>query len=299
MDLEVTAPRPGRLKTWLGVAPAVVVVLLALWEAIAVVRSGSDVPAAADWDRATAFVRAHHAPGQLIVFAPEWIDPVGRMHAGDLIDVAMAARMDAARFGVIWEMSARGASAPETAGLTPVLTRRFGDLTVRRFEQSPAEVVYDFVAQFSAAGISGPAAGRPHVSLEEVGFEPHRCVRVEPRPDQTVTVTYPSARLGQKLVGYVGLADVFTRRDIRDPGRLEVAINGTKVAVTQVGVDSGWVKFSAATAPSPSARVTFSATAVGPHARDRLICFAAEARADGHARTLRAVPEDHPAQEGE
>jgi hypothetical protein len=116
------------------------------------------------------------------------------------------------------------------------------------------------------------------VRLEEVGFEPHRCVRVEPQPDQTVRVQYPGVRLGTRLVGYVGLADVFTRRDVHAPGALVVTIDGQPVAETRVGVDDGWVRFEAQTAPAERADVVFAATAVGVGAHKRLICFAAEAR---------------------
>ena len=70
---------------------------------------------------------------------------------------------------------------------------------------------------------------------------------------------------------------MFHRRDVRDPGRLDVEIAGKVVASTTVGVDDGWVRFAAPTTPGPT-DVIFIATAVGPRSRDRLICFAAEAR---------------------
>src|SRR5690606_4755334 len=98
--------------------------------------------------------------------------------------------------------------------------------------------------------------------LEEVGFAPHRCVRVEPRPDQTVRLVYRGVRLGTALVGHVGLADVFTRRDVRAPGALQVSIDGRVVAEVSVGVDDGWVRFEAATEPADAAEVVFAATAV-------------------------------------
>jgi hypothetical protein len=88
-------------------------------------------------------------------------------------------------------------------------------------------------------------------------------------------VTFASARLGSALVGYVGLADVFTRRDDREPARLEVLVGGELVAERTVGVNDGWVRFDAATTPAESAEVEFRATALG---KNRLVCFAAEAR---------------------
>ena len=281
-DGAVRAP-PGsvpevRLRSpWLDLLPAIALVAIATWETCATLRADSDVPDDAAWRRAAAVVRERRAPGDLIVFAPSWIDPVGRMHLGDLIPVADAARMDAARYGTIWELSIRDERAPETAGLTPTFTADADGVTVRRFQRTPATVVTDFLAAFPTARTDGRRAGGPTVVLAEVGFAPHRCIQVEPEPGGTVRITFPAIPLGTELVGYVGLADVFTRRDVRDPGELAVEIGGRVVAKTRVGVDAGWVRFAAKTSPGPT-DVTFAATAVGKKARDRLICFAAEAR---------------------
>ena len=246
---------------FLAAIPAVLLVLVALWEVVATRLDAGSVPGDDAWGRAAQVVRAAHQPGDLIVFAPGWADPVGRLHLGDLIPVEMAARMDAARYGRIWELSIRGARAPETAGLTPALEQDTGGVTVRRFERAPAVVVSDVLA-----------AGQP-VTLAEVGFEPHRCIQVTPSPGHPVRITL-KLTLGTRLVGYAGLADVFTRRDIRAPGSLAVEIGGTQVAAVHPGVDDGWVRFEAQTTPGP-ADVTFVASADAPQ---RLLCFAAEAR---------------------
>ena len=247
---------------------------VAIWEVVCVARAGGDVPGDEAWQRASAAVRQRFEPGDLIVFAPAWNEPVGRKHLGDLITVDTAARMDAARFATIWELSIRGARAPETRGLSAVSSESFGGLRVNEYRREPAMVVTDFVAALSRATQRSGAS----VQLEEVGFEPHRCIKVVPRPDQTVHITFAHEQLGTQLVGYVGLADVFKRRDVRDPGRLEVSIDGVGVASVEFGVDDGWVRFEAATTPGTDATVDFAATAVGPEATDRLICFAAEAR---------------------
>ncbi len=261
-----------RYRPLVGAIPALLLALVAIWEVVVIARAGADVPSDGDWQQASAAVRARHRDGDLILFAPDWIDPVGRLHLGDLIPVAMAGRMDAARYGRIWELSARGARAPETRGLHPSWQHAFGELEVRLFERTPAVVLTDFVSAFAPGMARGPAA----VSLQEVGFQPHRCVLARPRPGGTVEVRYPAARLGAQLVGYVGLADVFTRRDDREPARLEVSVAGTTVADVIAGNDAGWVRFQAATTPG-TAEVVFRASA-GPNARNRLVCFAAEAR---------------------
>lgn len=252
--------------------PALLLVVLSLWEVCATPRHAAAVPRDAVWSKAEAIVRAGYAPGDLIVFAPEWVDPVGRLHLGDLIPLDMAARMDAARYGRIWELSIRDAHAPETNGLTPVATEEMDGLTIRAFVREPVKVLADVRDQLSTVRVEG--GGRPTLELAEVGYAPHRCLQVTPAPGKPVRITFPQLALGSSLVGYVGLADVFTRRDIRAPGTLAVEIGGHVVASTTAGVDDGWVRFQATTTPGTS-DVTFIASAT---AAQRLICFAAEAR---------------------
>lgn len=277
--------RPRRrwreLPAWrtVGVAaPALVLIVVALWEMVAVTRAQLRPASERDWQALSSALRAAHRPGDLIVFAPAWIDPVGRQHLGDLIPIEMAARADAARYAVVWEVGEEEARAPETAGLSAERAEEFGPLALRRYRQTPVTVVTDFAAALPGATVSGRARGKPSVSLEEVGFAPRRCVLVVPQPDQTVRLGFPSVALGSELVGHVGLADVFTRRDVRDPARLVVSVDGRAVADVTVGVDDGWVRFRAPTEPRPGAAVEIAATAVGPRARDRRVCFALEAR---------------------
>jgi hypothetical protein len=254
------------------VVPALLLVVLSLWEVCATPRNAAAVPSDGAWKRAEKIVRGAWQPGDLIVFAPGWVDPVGRLHFGDLIPVDMAGRMDAARYGRIWELSIRDAHAPETAGLTPAATDEADGLTTRVFVRDPITVVSDVRDQLATVRVEG--GGRPTLELAEVGFAPHRCLQITPVPGRPVRITFPQLALGSVLVGYVGLADVFTRRDIRAPGSLQVEIGGKVVASAIAGVDDGWVRFETATTPG-AADVTFIASAT---AGQRLICFAAEAR---------------------
>ena len=259
-------------------APALILVVISLWEMVAVTRARILTPTEQDWQELSTALRAAHRPGDLIVFAPAWIDPIGRHHLGDLIPVEMAARADADRYAVVWEVAEEDARAPDTAGLTADRTQEFGPLLLRHYRKAPVTVVTDFAAALPGATVSGRGRGKPSVRLEEVGFAPHRCVLVVPQPDQTVRLAYPSVALGSELVGYVGLADVFTRRDVRDPARLVVSVDGRAVAEVTVGVDDGWVRFRAPTTPAAGAAVEVAATALGPRARDRRVCFHLEAR---------------------
>ena len=258
----------------LAAAPALLLVLVSLWEVCAARRDASAVPDDAAWDAAAKVVRAGYRPGDLIVFAPDWVDPVGRLHLGDLIPVDMAGRMDGARYGRIWELSIRGAHAADVAGLAPVFAGDEDGVTVRRFERTPAVVVTDFASQLAAPGMVKSDGAHPTLELAEVGFAPRRCVQVTPVPGHPTRIAFAQVQLGTELVGAVGLADVFTRRDIRAPGQLAVEIGGKVVATVRPGVDDGWVRFAATTTPG-LADVAFVASADAPQ---RLICFAAEAR---------------------
>lgn len=266
--------RLERARPNLMLLPAAALVVIALAEIVCVVRAGADVPSGPEWEAASAALRERHRPGELIAVAPRWLDPVLRQHLGDLMPVEQVARMDDARYAVVWELSARGARAPETEGRERVERVELGDLTLSKWQRRPARVVTDFLEAAAAAEINGRVRGARIVSLEEIDFAPRRCVKVVPRPNQTISVRFRDVALGTELVGYVGLADVFTRRDIREPGELSVLIDGREVAAVSAGVDDGWVRFAVATEPG-RAEVEFRATAA---ARDRRICFAAEAR---------------------
>ena len=262
--------RPG--SSALALAPALVLVVVSLWEVAATWRDTRVVPGDDAWAEAAKVVRAGYQPGDLIVFAPDWVDPVGRLHLGDLIPVDMAARMDAATYGRIWELGIRGARSKDTIGLEAAATTETGGVTVRRFERTPVVVVSDIRDQKPTSD-----GAVPTLELAEVGFEPHRCLQLTPTPGHPTRVTFAQLPLGTTLVGYVGLADVFTRRDIRAPGTLAVEIAGKTLATVSPGVDDGWRRFAADTTPGPH-HLEVVATAVGPKARDRRICFAAEAR---------------------
>lgn len=259
-----------------GLVPAVALAAIAAWSTCRTVGAGAGVPGDAAWAQAAALVRAGHQPGDLIVFAPRWIDPVGRLHLGDLIPVEMAARLDADRYARIWELDIRGARAPETRGLRAVEARTIGGVTVRRFERAPAEVVTD-VLDLPPPAMTGLAARGPVKVLAEVGFEPHRCWQVVPSANQEVTLRWDAVTFGRELVMGVGLADVFTRRDVRAPAEVIVEVGAREVTRARVGVDSGWVRVRGAT-EAGSAPLTVRVRAIGPDSRDRLVCVAIEAR---------------------
>ena len=223
-----------------AIACAVLMLGIALWEIVATRAAG--VPGDDAWARAAKLVRAAHQPGDLIVFAPSWVDPTGRMHLGDLIPIEMAGRMDDARYARIWELSIRGAHRDAK----PAFEQDVGGVLVRRYDRTPVKVLAEVL----------PA----QLALAEIGFEPRRCIQAS----GPVKATLPAGT----LVGYAGIADIFTRRDNRAPAKLDVEVGGRVVASVAPGVDDGWVRFET---QIPAGEVTFVS-------RARTVCFAAEVR---------------------
>ncbi|HXU62406.1 MAG TPA: hypothetical protein VN962_11925, partial [Polyangia bacterium] len=78
------------------------VALLAVVETLAALIAPSRAPTEGDWNAAAAAVRGGFRPGDLIVAAPAWADPILRVHLGDLIPPEVAARMDDQRFARVW-----------------------------------------------------------------------------------------------------------------------------------------------------------------------------------------------------
>jgi hypothetical protein len=259
------------MRTRIAALPGLVLIAIAMWEIVATVRAAREVPHDDAWAEAAAIVRRTHRPGDLIVFAPAWTDPIGRHHLGDLIPIDMAARMDADRYGTIWELSIRGAHAPEVAGLVPVETFEAFGVEVNRYQRTPVHVLADVRERLDRAQFSG---GMPRLDLTEVGFQPHRCILVTPPPGKPAIVLFPRLPLGRQLVGYVGIADVFTRRDERSGIILNVELGGRVVTTVRAGVEDGWVRFAVPTTPGQG-EVAFVAQADKP---GKQVCFAAETR---------------------
>lgn len=161
-------PDTGSLRRLVALIALVAVLAVAAWETIEAVRPVTPVPA--DWEAAAAMVRAGFAPGDLIVFAPSWADPVGRAQLGDLMPPAMVGRPDGRRYRRIWEISMRGAHAEDVAGLVADVTQPLGSLHVARYPQKPLAVRFDLVDRLLDARVTqapASAAGGPQDAAAE------------------------------------------------------------------------------------------------------------------------------------
>lgn len=283
----------------LGIAGVVGIAALALIETAVAVIAPLRAPTDADWQGAAQEVRGQFQKGDLIVAAPDWADPVVRMHLGDLIPVPVAARLDDAAFGRVWEIGQGGANAPETARGAVALTRTFGALTVRRVDRSPAVVTYDFVSRWADATLSrvgndgkitACVAGADRLACPDIGFNfvKSQLVEVDTRLRQallaqpvggaTVVVEYPAVPLGRELVVATGMHNVWMRKAARGTVDLKVTVDGSPRMTVTTSNDTGWTVRHVDTAglEGKTAPVRFEITSAAPYQRH--FAFAAEAR---------------------
>jgi hypothetical protein len=271
VDLPAEAPAlESPAGSRLGLIVAAAIGLLAVVETVNALVAPSRAAQEGDWEAAAREIRAGFAAGDLVVAAPAWADPIMRLHLGDLVPLPIAARLDDARFGRVWEIGQRGAHAPESARGTVALERRFGALTLRRVDRPPAVILHDFLEHWTDARVSRLPRGRPAVECPwsadrfqcpdvsynfvrlqtvEVDTTVHRGLLAQPVGDATVVIDYPAVPLGRELVVATGLHDVWMRKAGQGVVDLRVVIAGTSVPVLVKGApqpvieatnDSGW-----------------------------------------------------------
>jgi hypothetical protein len=276
---------------------AVAVVLLALVETAVALVAPHLAPTDADWRAAAGEVRAGFRPGDLIVAAPAWADPILRVHLGDLIPAEVAGRLDDARFGRVWEVSQLGARAEVPGKVAD--ERRFGALTVRRLERPAVPVAYDFVARWAEARVSrrdargmvvpchlaGDKIQCPDLSFNfvrrqivEVDQKLRMALLAQPVGDATVVVEFPAVPLGRTIEIGTGLHNTWMRKEAHGPVDLRVVVGGAVAASFTTRNDDGWKRTSIDTSAraGQTVPVRFEITSPLPYARH--FAFAAEAR---------------------
>jgi hypothetical protein len=276
-----------------------VVASLAVVETTVALVAPALAPTDADWAAAASAVRAGFRPGDLIVAAPAWADPILRVQLGDLLPPEVAARMDDDRFGRVWEVSQRGAHASVAHGATVARDERFGRLRVRLLERPAEVVIYDFVAHAADARVTRrdlrgevaaclPSGDRVNCAaggsvlfrrqVVEVEQKLREAILTEPLARAALVIEFPAVPLGRALVIATGLHDTWMRKAARGAveARVTVVDQTTELPVTDD--DSGWTRTRIDTSARAGqiAPVRLEITSGAPF--DRLFSFAAEAR---------------------
>jgi len=256
------------------------VALLAIVETVAALIAPSRVPTEGDWNAAAAAVRQGFRPGDLIVAAPAWADPILRVHLGDLIPPEVAARMDDQRFPRVWEISQRGARSPEAARGDVRADSRFGRLRVRLVERPAPVVTYDFVAHGNDAQLDPPAAsGRVlQRKIVEVDQRLRLALMTEPVAGRPVVITFPAVPLGRELAIATGLHDTWMRKAAKGTVQARLLIGDRAVALPETTNDSGWTETRVDTSAEDGRTLPVRLELRSAAPLDRFFSFAAEAR---------------------
>jgi hypothetical protein len=260
----VPAPRWASVR-WLSLLGLALAELLALWARQSRVLDPEAFRAAA------AVVREHYATDDAVVIAPEWADPLLRLHLGDRISLKLAGRSDLAPFERLWVLSFRGARAAEAPAREPDFRKLVEGISVERYDFAPSPVVLDLVDALPSASVDvtlgaervpcvfrervagaqrgglgfGPAAPRQRFAcdtpresswvgvtmLEDLSLKPRRCILQRPRPNEPVAVTYRDVHMGGELVLYAGLYYEDERHEQGVPVTMRVSIDGRPRAV--------------------------------------------------------------------
>jgi hypothetical protein len=279
-----------------SVGAVAAVVVLALVETVNAVVAPLRAPDERDWKGASAAVRAGFRPGDLVVAAPAWADPVMRQQLGDLVPMPVAGRMDAARYARIWEISQRGARAAETAGGSMAQSSKHRALTVKLWEKKAAQVTFDFLSEWRRAELSvvSPSGDSPcavgadrFVCMAGASLKPELLeidtilrngLALDPIERATVVLTYTAVPLGRELAVAGGLHNVWLRKAGDGKVHLRALVDGREVGGLDGTNQGGWTlrRFDTSAWSGKTATVRFEINV--DKAQSRHFGFAAEAR---------------------
>lgn len=155
-EIAEPAPAPRTKVSPALMALAFVVPVVGLVELGLFARQTTDVVSDADWLAARESVRKQLAPDDLVMFAPAWIDPVGRRYFGqDIMTFERSARSDEARFRRAFEVSFHGDHRSEVSAWKSTGEDTFGKLTVRRLENPRfTPVITDLLTRIEPPNLS-------------------------------------------------------------------------------------------------------------------------------------------------
>lgn len=265
--------RKSSLATWAWVLVACV----AVFELVAHPVIRGRVPDGDSWERAAAFVRERFEPGDRIVAAPQWVDPIVRSHLGDLLSPATASVSDLAGVRRVWELGIRGATS---RGEPPALEESFDGVRVRMWSVSTDEVLFDFVEAIDQARVEllgehapqlcpwtrtrvdggglgqGPLPPRERfvcdpkrpwlwvgaTVMADLDLEPRRCVWQHPAGPEPVRATFSAVPLGDVLVVEGGLDYNNARTVGNNPVRLRVFIDDRLAGEMRHQDRDGWTR---------------------------------------------------------
>jgi len=288
---------PLRRPLW-ALLLALALLGLVAWESAAPLVQRGAAATQGDWRAAAGRIKAERRSGEPVLFAPLWVEPLGRLHLGDQLTLEQQLLPDVDRHARVWEVSVRGARHRWLQALRPAKQWELGAVTVTLFEKPAQKVLFDFTAQILEARVDrqGPRAARCPLrqrrfvcddrqawnwvgpQLAEVDFRPQRCVYAHPVDGNVMRISYAAVPLGKQIVGYTGIDDYDNRKRGDKPVTVRIYV-GPRLVGTIVHQNRwGWHRFDLGTADlaGQTHPVSFEVESGGAYART--FCLAAEAR---------------------
>jgi len=102
-----------------------------------------------------------------VLFAPLWVEPIGRLHMGADLDLELALLSDVDRYSRVWQISTRGGRHPFLQKEKPTQSFSFGPILLSLFEKQSQAVLFDFTRRIRQAQVE--RVGDQLVSLSLAG----------------------------------------------------------------------------------------------------------------------------------
>ncbi|MCK6591335.1 MAG: hypothetical protein L6Q76_27600 [Polyangiaceae bacterium] len=267
-------------RTWIAL---LAVPVIGLAELAAHLYFAKAPPAFDAWSEIREPVAAIHKPGDLVVTAPHWAEPLARRALGDdLMPLRDTARPDASRYASAIEISILGERSDELSGWTEESRETHGKFVIRRLRNpAPAPVVFDFTdhtlppfadvrgteppvscvwnerAQILAGGLGGhptfprrrfECPGGPFFNvgvtvIADQDFRPRRCIWSHPLARGEIVTRYRGVPLGNVIQGHAGMYWIVERTLTGAPVTLSVRVDGEPVGSFSHIDGDGWKHF--------------------------------------------------------
>jgi len=271
-----------------------------------------------DWLAARDVVKGLAKPDDLVVFAPSWTDPLGRMYFGkDLATIEREARPDDTRFPRAIEVSIRGEHDAELAGWHEAAKQKVGAITITTLENpSPVKVLDDLLLHATPSLMSVSHIDPMHaqdcvwvhgpVRTGNLGFGPaipgdraecagggmagvtvvatldyraHRCIYAPPPGGVGATrLTFHGVTMGKALHGHHGLYVEAERNKTGSPVKIAFSIDGESLGKLTHEDGDGWTEFELDTSAWAGKKSDLVAEISSSGSNRRMYCFEADTR---------------------
>jgi hypothetical protein len=271
-----------------------------------------------DWIAAREYVRTRVRPEDLVVFAPRWVDPLGRQWFGDeIVTLAREARADETVFPRAFEVSIRGERASDLLGWREVERTKLGAVTVTTLANpSPQVLVDDLLTHVHAQGMrvartdsgaectwtrSSSQAGNlgfgPTIPAERfvcpgtfvgvsvvavLDYTPRRCIYAPPPGGAAkLRLRFLDVAMGKALRGHHALYVEAERAAVGAPVLLSFEVAGKVLGRVVHRDGTGWTRFELDTSEWDGQRVELIAEIGSTEGHRRMYCFEASTRRAG------------------